>query len=233
MAAQQPGSVGRHAQPSEPDPDGGVPPYGTDPAGAGSSGPGLYERQTALAWAQAWQVIMLVGVVTFALGLILLVWPKATLIVVAALLGAALLVSGIFRLIHGFTAHDATGGMRAAYVIIGLLAILAGLYCLRHISVTVVLLAFILGVFWTLHGIVDLSVAATSGPGTGRGLRAVTGVLSLAAGLIVMFWPTISLKVLLWVMGIWLLAYGVMLAVMALSIRHAARAALASAREPT
>ena len=108
---------------------------------------------------------MLVAVVTFALGLILLVWPKATLIVVAALLGAALLVTGIFRLIHGFTAHDASGGMRAAYVIIGLLAALAGLYCLRHISVTVVLLAFIVGVFWTLHGIVDLSVAATSGPG--------------------------------------------------------------------
>ncbi len=51
-------------------------------------------------------------------------------------------------------------------------------------------------------------------------------MLSLAAGLIVMFWPTISLKVLLWVMGVWLLAYGVMLAVMALQVRHVAKAAL-------
>ena len=42
---------------------------------------------------------MLVAVVTLAAGVILLVWPKATLIVVAALLGAALLVTGIFRLI--------------------------------------------------------------------------------------------------------------------------------------
>jgi uncharacterized membrane protein HdeD (DUF308 family) len=225
MTPQQPAPVGRHAQPPQPGLDGEATPYGPDAAGA-ASGPGLYERQTALAWAQAWQVAMLVAVVTFALGVILLVWPQATLIVVAALLGAALLVTGIFRLIHGLTAHDATGGMRAAYVIIGLLAALAGLYCLRHISVTVVLLAFIVGVFWTLHGIVDLSVAATSGPGTGRGLRAVTGAASLAAGLIVMFWPTISLKILLWVMGIWLLAYGVMLAVMAFQIRHAARAAL-------
>ena len=226
MTAQQSGQPRHAGQPREPGLDGGATPHGTHTAGAGSSGPGLYERQTAMAWAQAWQVIMLVGVVTFALGLILLVWPQATLIVVAAVLGVALLVSGIFRLIHGFTAHDATGGMRAAYVIIGLLATLAGLYCLRHISVTVVLLAFIVGVFWTLHGIVDLSVAATSGPHTGRGLRAVTGVLSLAAGLIVMFWPTISLTILLWVMGIWLLAYGVMLAVMALEIRHAAKKAL-------
>ncbi len=225
MTAQQSGPGGRHAQPPEPGLDGGATAYGTDAAGAGS-GPGPYERQTALVWAQAWQVIMLVAVVTFALGLILLIWPQATLIVVAALLGAALLVTGIFRLIHGLTVHDATGGMRAAYVIIGLLAALAGLYCLRHIDVTVVLLAFIVGVFWTLHGIVDLSVAATLGPGTGRGLRAVTGVLSLAAGLIVMFWPTISLTILLWVMGIWLLAYGVMLAVMAFQVRHVAKAAL-------
>jgi uncharacterized membrane protein HdeD (DUF308 family) len=225
MTAQQAGQGDRTVPPSEPGRGDGTTAYGADAAGA--SGPGLYQRESAAIWAQAWQVIMLVAVVTFAIGLILLVWPKATLIVVAALLGVALLVSGLFRLIHGFTAQDATGGMRAAYVIIGLLATLAGFYCLRHLDVTVVLLAFIVGVFWTLHGIVDLSVAATSGPGTGRGLRAVTGVLSLAAGLIVMFWPKISLSVLLWVMGIWLLAYGVMLGVMALSIRHAAKAALA------
>ena len=227
MTAQQSEPAGRHAQPAEPGPYSEVPPYGTDAAGAGASGPGLYERETALAWTQAWQVLMLVAVVTFAVGLILLVWPKATVIVVAALLGASLLVSGIFRLVHGLAARDLSGGTRAAYVLIGLLAALAGFYCLRHIDVTVVLLAFIVGVFWTLHGIVDLSVAATSGPGTGRGLRAVTGVLSLAAGLIVMFWPTISLHILLWVMGIWLLAYGVMLGVMAFQVRHVARAALA------
>jgi uncharacterized membrane protein HdeD (DUF308 family) len=41
-----------------------------------------------------------------------------------------------------------------------------------------------------------------------------------------MFWPTISLHILLWVMGIWLLAYGVMLAVMAFQVRHVAKAAL-------
>jgi uncharacterized membrane protein HdeD (DUF308 family) len=226
MTAQQSGPGGRHAQPPGPGLDGGATAYGATAAGAGS-GPGLDERETALAWTQAWQVIMLVAVVTFALGLVLLVWPKATVIVVAALLGAALLVSGIFRLVHGLAGRDLTGGTRAAYVLIGLLATLAGLYCLRHIDVTVVLLAFIVGVFWTLHGIVDLSVAATSGPGTGRGLRAFTGVLSLAAGLIVMFWPTISLTILLWVMGIWLLAYGVMLTVMAFQIRHVAKAALA------
>ena len=170
---------------------------------------------------------MLVAVLTLACGVILLVWPNETLIIVAAVIGAALLVTGLFRLISGFTAHGVSGGTRAAYVIIGLLGALAGLYCLRHLDVTVVLVAFIVGVFWTLHGIVDLIVAATSGPGTGRGLRAFTGVLSLAAGLVVMFWPSITLSILLWVMGIWLLAYGLMLGVLAFQIRHIAKKALA------
>jgi uncharacterized membrane protein HdeD (DUF308 family) len=227
MTAQDAGQAGRAGRHREPGTDIGDPDYGTDAAGTRSSGPGPYERETAAAWASGWQVVLLVAVLTLAVGVILLVWPHATLVVVAALIGAALLITGLFRLISGFTARNVSGGTRAAYVIIGLLATLAGLYCLRHLSVTVVLVAFIVGVFWTLHGIVELIVAATSGPGTGRGLRAFTGLLSLAAGLIVMFWPSISLNILLWVMGIWLLAYGLMLGVLAFQVRHIAKTAVA------
>jgi uncharacterized membrane protein HdeD (DUF308 family) len=227
MTAQDAGQAGRAGRHREPGAEAGDPAYGTDAAGARSSGPGPYERETAAAWASGWQVVLLAAVLTLAVGVILLVWPHATLVVVAALIGAALLVTGLLRLISGFTARDVSGGTRAAYIIIGLLATLAGLYCLRHLSVTVVLVAFIVGVFWTLYGIVELIVAATSGPGTGRGLRAFTGVLSLAAGLIVMFWPSISLNILLWVMGIWLLAYGLMLGVLAFQIRHIAKTAAA------
>ncbi len=221
MTAQDAGQAGRAGRHREPGADVDDLAYG---AGAG---PGPYEREAAAAWASGWQVVLLAAVLTLVAGIILLVWPHATLIVVAALLGAALLVTGLFRLISGFTARDVSGGTRAAYVIIGLLAALAGLYCLRHLDVTVVLVAFIVGVFWTLHGIVDLAVAVTSGPGTGRGLRALVGLLSLAAGLIVMFWPSITLSILLWVMGVWLLAYGLMLGVMAFQIRHIAKKALA------
>ncbi len=221
MTTQDAGQAGRAGRHRDPGADVGDVAYGSD------AGSGPYERETAAAWASGWQVVMLAAVLTLAAGVILLVWPHATLIVVAAVIGASLLVTGLFRLISGFTAHNVSGGTRAAYVIIGLLAALAGLYCLRHLDVTVVLVAFIVGVFWTLHGIVDLAVAATSGPGTGRGLRAVVGVLSLAAGLIVMFWPSVTLSVLLWVMGIWLLAYGLMLGVMAFQIRHIAKRALA------
>ena len=81
---------------------------------------------------QAWLAVLTVAVLTLAVGVLLLAWPKATLAVVAILLGAGLVISGLFRLVEGFTASDASGGTRAAYVLIGLVAVLVGLYCLRH-----------------------------------------------------------------------------------------------------
>jgi len=94
----------------------------------------------------------------------------------------------------------------------GLFSLAAGLYCIRHLSVTVVLLAFIVGLFWALHGVVDLIIAIVAGPVPGRWLKATAELISLLAGLLVIFKPTISLKFLLAVLGAWLMLYRVLLA---------------------
>jgi len=167
------------------------------------------------AWTQAGHLFSLVAVATFVLGLMLLVWPAATTIVAAVIIGISLLVTGLSRLIEGLTADDADGRVRPAQVIVGLLA---GLYCVRHIEITVSLLAFIVGAFWVLHGVADLTVAA-AGPGPARGLRLLVGGFSLAAGLSVLFWPAISMAVLLAVIGTWLMFYGLMLAMLAFQFR--------------
>lgn len=191
--------------------------------GAPDGPPGGVFPASRLGWGRTWQAIAIAALLLFALGLILLIWPRETVVVAAILIGIALLVTGILRLVQGITAADESGGMRVAYVIIGILAILAGLYSLRHISVTVVLLAFIVGLFWAVHGVVEIVVAVSAPPGSGRGVVAVVGILSLAAGLIVMFWPAISLTILIVVLGIWLLCYGVLLMFLAFQLRTAAR----------
>jgi uncharacterized membrane protein HdeD (DUF308 family) len=169
---------------------------------------------------RAWQAVLTAALATLAVGVILLVWPKATLAIVAILLGAGLVISGLYRLVEGFTARDTSGGMRAAYVVIGLLAILVGLYCLRHRDVTVFLLALLVGAFWIVHGVADIAVAATSGPMPGRAFRLVAGLFSIAVGCIVLFWPAISLIVLLTVLGIWLIFYGLVLGGLAFGLKR-------------
>ncbi len=174
---------------------------------------------------QAWLAVLTVAVMTLAVGILLLAWPKATLTIVAILLGAGLVISGVFRLVEGFTARDAAGGTRAAYVLIGLVAILVGLYCLRHRDVTIFLLALLVGAFWIVHGVADLAVAATSGPMPGRGFRVIAGLFSIAAGAIVLFWPGISLVLLLTVLGIWLIFYAVVLGALAFRLRRWSKSA--------
>jgi uncharacterized membrane protein HdeD (DUF308 family) len=179
---------------------------------AGTSG----TRGTDRSW-----IIMLAGaVITFAFGLVVVVWPHATLNVVAILLGIQLLVFGIIGLIAGFTTSGESGGLRAASIMLGLLGVLAGLYFIRHLSVTVAVLAILVGLYWVLHGIVDLVVAGAAGPVPGRWIRAVAGVISLAAGLIVMFKPKESLKFVLVVIGVYLMLYGLVLAIWAFQTRR-------------
>ncbi|HEX9066850.1 MAG TPA: HdeD family acid-resistance protein [Streptosporangiaceae bacterium] len=168
----------------------------------------------------AWPAFMAAGIGAIVVGILLLAWPKATLTIAAILIGASLVVAGLLRLIDGFTAHDASGGRRVAHVLIGLLAIIVGLYCIRHYNVTIAALAIVVGLFWILHGIADIAAGLFGGAFPGRGLTIVAGVLSLFAGLIVLFWPTISLTVLVAIIGIWLLVYGLLMTITALTLRR-------------
>jgi uncharacterized membrane protein HdeD (DUF308 family) len=180
----------------------------------------------------AWTAALAAAIGMLAAGILLLVWPKATLNVVAILIGAALLVAGVFRLVDGVMARGQGGGMRAADVVIGLLAIVAGLYCIKHHALTILVVALVVGAFWIIHGVGDLITAATQGKVPGRGTRIFTGVFSLAAGLVVLFWPGISLVLLLTVLGAWLLFYGVVLAFLALRLRSDSKATAARSRAP-
>jgi uncharacterized membrane protein HdeD (DUF308 family) len=177
----------------------------------------------------AWGAVLAAALGVIAVGIMLLVWPKATLIVVAFLIGAALLVAGVVRLVDGVTARSgSSGGMRAADIIIGILAILAGLYCMKHHALTIAVLALVVGAYWIIHGVGDLVVAASAGPVPGRGLKVVAGLFSMAAGFIILFWPGISLLLLLTITGAWLLFYGVVLAGLALRMRKDSREAKAA-----
>jgi uncharacterized membrane protein HdeD (DUF308 family) len=184
--------------------------------------PGFVPEPMSIAAKQAWWVVLLCGLGMIALGIALLVWPSASLTIVAILIGAAVMVSGLSRLYEGFTAKAESGGMRAAYVVIGFLAVLAGLYLLRHHALSLFLVAFVTGVYFIAHGISDLGVAI-SGATPNRGLRAVLGVFSLAAGIVMVIWPGITLVLLLTIVAAWLLFYGLVLGALAFGLRRAAK----------
>lgn len=203
--------------------------YGTSAYGSAGQDQNMLAKAAKLSWV----VVALGAACMIALGVLLLVWPHATLTLVAILIGCGLVVSGAVRLWEGFTAKGGeSGGMRAAYIVIGLLAVIAGLYCLRHHSLSLFLVAFVTGVYFVMHGVAEIGAAASS-PISGRGLRTILGIFSIAAGLVLVIWPQISLVLLLTIMGAWLLFYGVVLGGLALSLRKSAKGMNSSAAPTT
>jgi uncharacterized membrane protein HdeD (DUF308 family) len=180
---------------------------------------------------QAWPAVLAIALGMLAIGIMLLAWPRATLTVVAVLLGAALVIGGIFRLVEGFTARDASGATRAGDVLVGLVAVVAGLFCLRHHDETIFLLAFLLGAFWIIHGVADVAVVITARGLPGRGFRAIAGLFSIAAGCVVLFWPAISLVLLLTILAAWFLFYGLVLLFLAFQLFRLGRRGLAGSEQ--
>jgi uncharacterized membrane protein HdeD (DUF308 family) len=223
QATAPPGAVPQQYEPRAGDRD----QYERGRYDSGEEGAAVDGRGDALlgtAARHAWPAVLLGGLGMIALGICLLVWPHASLTVVAVLIGAALVVSGLIRLWEGLSASNRSGGMRAAYVVIGIVAVLAGLYCLRHHALSLFLVTFLISVYFIAHGISDLGVAISAPGVPGRGIRAVLGVCSLAAGLIMLVWPAITLVLLLTIAGAWLIFYGLVLGGLAFSLWRASRA---------
>ncbi|HWG61266.1 MAG TPA: DUF308 domain-containing protein [Streptosporangiaceae bacterium] len=169
--------------------------------------------------ARHWGWILAFGIITVAIGILALAWPGRTLVVVAVLFGIQLIVTGIFRFAAAFASDDVTGGTRVLLAVLGVISLIIGLYAVRHVLVTLLALALLLGIFWVISGVVELFTALSHRAMRGRGWTAVMGILSILAGLVVLAYPGISLLVLAVVLSVWLLVFGVMQIVLAFRIR--------------
>ena len=166
----------------------------------------------------AWQVLLAAGVVAVVLGVVALAWPGATLVVVGAVFGSYLLVSGIFQLAGAFAAHM-PGQLRVLGLVTGALSVLFGLLCFRGPAQSIVLLGLWIGFGWLLRGITTATVALSAEGMPARGWQAFVGIVTLVAGVVLIVSPIGSLLTLTVVAGVWLLAIGVMEIVHAVWLR--------------
>ena len=172
-----------------------------------------------------WGWVLFFGIVTLLAGLLTLVWPGRTIVVIAVLFGIQLVVAGIFRFVAAFASDDETGGTRVLMALLGVLSFIVGLYALRHVLVTIAALALLLGIFWIVNGAVETFTALSHRGMQGRGWTILVGLLSIVAGIVVLVYPAISLATLAIVLGFWLLVFGIMEIVAAFRLRQAGQAA--------
>lgn len=175
-----------------------------------------------------WGLLLTIGIITAVIGVLTLIWPGRTIVVVAVLFGIQLILAGLFRFVAALASDDESGGTRVLYAVLGILSLIAGLYALRHLFVTIAVLALLLGIFWIVNGVVDIIAAVGDRGMRGRGWSAALGVLSIVAGVIVLMSPSITLLTLAVVLGIWLVVLGIGQVVLAFQLRSKAPALAAA-----
>ncbi|GAB2991499.1 HdeD family acid-resistance protein [Saccharothrix stipae] len=142
--------------------------------------------------------------ITLAIGLAVLLWPGLTLLTAAVLFGVQMLITGVFWLVGSFTA-DAMGRQRWLLAVAGLLALVAGILCLRAPFQTITVLALLLGATWVVGGVAEIF------HGFGKsGWSVLSGAVTAIGGIVVLVWPVGSLLALVWLLAIVLIVFGAM-----------------------
>ncbi len=166
----------------------------------------------------AWPVALVLGIASVTVGVIALLWPHKTVVVVAVMFGVYLLISGIMQFAQGF-GHRFSGGARVLMLASGVLSIVFGLLCFRSAEQSVVLLGLWIGIGWMFRGFAELSAAITAPALPGRGWVVFLGVVSVLGGMVLVASPVTSVVVLAVLAGWWLIALGVFEIVSAFRLR--------------
>ncbi|MEU9174519.1 DUF308 domain-containing protein [Streptomyces sp. NPDC048420] len=169
---------------------------------------------------RSWTWLLGAAVATLVPGVLVLVWPEATLHVLAVLIGLHLLVTGAFRFVDVFARE---GHERLPGLLLAVLYVLAGVLCLRNPLQTIAALSLITGVVWLVSGILTLYTTVAAEDLPHRGVLVGVAVLAIVAGIVVLALPAESARALTRLLGLWLVLLGLAEAVVAVAWRAALR----------
>ncbi len=162
-----------------------------------------------------WWLVALRGIIAIAFGIVALVYPGITMMVLALFFGAYVFVDGVCAVAAGF-AH---GGREAVwYVLEGILGIAVGLATFFYPGITAQALVYLLGLWAILTGIFEV-IAGFELPISRDWLLALAGVASIVFGVLMFANPASGAVAVVWLIGIYALVFGVTLLVFGIRLR--------------
>jgi uncharacterized membrane protein HdeD (DUF308 family) len=165
--------------------------------------------------AKEWWLVAVLGVVSLVCGVLAIVYPDITLLAMGIIFGFYLLLAGIYELVEAIVGDAAS---RALSAIVGVVALIAGLVCLRRPGESLLALIAVLGIYLIVTGIARLVRAFASAEH--RGLGVLAAIVDLVLGILILSWPDESLVTLAILFGISLIFRGLFALVAAFQLRR-------------
>jgi len=160
-----------------------------------------------------WWLYLVRGILAVIFGIIVLVWPGATVFVLIILFGCYALVEGLFALGYSI-ARASRGDKFFALMMLGLLGILIGIVTLARPEITGLALLWVIAIWLVIRGfLMIISAFEMTGKASVRWLIGISGVLALIVGILMFIFPISGVFAIILVIGIYCLVAGILLAV--------------------
>ena len=152
-----------------------------------------------------WYLVGISGLVSAVIGVLVLAYPDPSLKLLGVFIGIDLLLAGIVMIVRGATDKGEQTG-DAALILLGTLALIAGLVVVRNPGKSIVVLAMAFAIYCVVAGALALGRGIANSER--RWATIGRGVLLVAVGTVIISWPDISLRTLAVVVGIGLVLQG-------------------------
>jgi uncharacterized membrane protein HdeD (DUF308 family) len=163
------------------------------------------------------------GILTAAVGVVMIIYPLATAAASTVFVGSALIVAGVAQLVFAFA--SGTAGKFFLNILLGILYGIAGVSLVASPAIGVVTLTAVLGVMLIAEAVSETFIAFALPAGGGRGGFLVNALFSLVLGVMILAqWPVSSVWAIGTMVGVAVFINGITRAVIAGRIRHDVRA---------
>ncbi|MFO0574530.1 MAG: HdeD family acid-resistance protein [Polyangia bacterium] len=172
-----------------------------------------------------WRALALRGALSIVFGVLALIWPGLTLATLVLLFGAYSLADGAFAIVAALRRHARSWPL----VVEGAVGIAAGLGAFLWPGLTALALVYLIAAWAVVTGALEIAAAVRLRRVIqGEWLLALSGVASIALGLLLMARPGLGALALVGLLAAYAIVFGGLLLGLALRLRARIRAADAS-----
>jgi uncharacterized membrane protein HdeD (DUF308 family) len=165
-----------------------------------------------------WWLLVVVGLASVVVGILALAYTGITLIALGLFFGINLMLVGGVWVILAAEEGGRTVGIRVIRIVLGFLAILAGLFCIVHPGAGVIVILIAVAFWFIATGIAELAEAFHER--RGRVLNAILGLLGIAIGVLLVGDPDIGLRTVAIIAGLGFLLRGLLQMAAGLQLRR-------------
>lgn len=175
--------------------------------------------------ARNWWVFLVRGLIAIAFGLVGLFYPGATLVAFVLFYGIFALIDGVFAVVSAVLGKE-RAGPRWWLALVGVLGIVAGIVTYFWPGITALALMTVIGVWALIYGIFEIVGAIRLRKEIdNEWLLLSHGILAVLFGIMALVRPGAGALALIWLIGSFALASGVVLVILAFKLKkHAATA---------